>query len=164
VRGRRRAGYAFLVGLAPLFSTSFMDPPKVLPLFFSPSSLSAVFDCSSSIISIAVYSWPTSLWKSSLSHVFGEFWPTDARAFPAFSYRKLHRPSTVEVRPMPRLGRCPTQHHNKIFPSPSTRDISTNMAPIDDAIAAIESLEPGEHFTYREIADAHGIQHSTLRR
>jgi uncharacterized protein YpbB len=64
---------------------------------------------------------------------------------------------------MPHVGRCPTQHHNKIFPSPSTRDISTNMAPIDDAITAIESLEPGEHFTYRGIADVHGIQHSTLR-
>jgi hypothetical protein len=31
------------------------------------------------------------------------------------------------------------------------------MTPIDNAIAAIESLEPGEHFTYRRIADAHGI-------
>jgi transposase-like protein len=38
------------------------------------------------------------------------------------------------------------------------------MAPIDDAIAAIESLEPGEHSTYRGIADAHGIQHPTLKR
>jgi hypothetical protein len=65
---------------------------------------------------------------------------------------------------MPRVGRCPTQHRNKIFPSPSICDISTNMAPIDDAITAIESLEPGEHFTYRGMADAHGIQHSTLRR
>jgi hypothetical protein len=37
------------------------------------------------------------------------------------------------------------------------------MAPIDDAITAIESLELGEHFTHRGIADAHSIQHSTLR-
>jgi hypothetical protein len=82
----------------------------------------------------------------------------------------LHRASwhawidvTVEVWPIPRVGRCPTQHHNKIFPSPSTYNIPINMAPIDDAIAAIKSLEPGEHFAYRGIAAAHGIECSNLR-
>jgi hypothetical protein len=38
------------------------------------------------------------------------------------------------------------------------------MAPIDDAIAAIESREHGEHFSYQAIADEFGVQRSTLSR
>jgi hypothetical protein len=38
------------------------------------------------------------------------------------------------------------------------------MAPIDNAIAAIERLGPGEHFSYRKVAEEYNIQHSTLRR
>jgi hypothetical protein len=38
------------------------------------------------------------------------------------------------------------------------------MAPIDDALAAIESLEPGEHFTYREIGRCFNVPHTTLSR
>jgi hypothetical protein len=38
------------------------------------------------------------------------------------------------------------------------------MAPIDNAIAAIERLGPGENFSYRKVAEEFNIQHSTLRR
>jgi hypothetical protein len=46
----------------------------------------------------------------------------------------------------------------------STRNNSTTMAPIDDAIAAIESREAGEKFTYQSIADQFGVDRSTLSR
>jgi hypothetical protein len=38
------------------------------------------------------------------------------------------------------------------------------MAPIDNAIAAIERLGPGEHSSYHKVAKEFNIQHSTLRR
>jgi transposase-like protein len=38
------------------------------------------------------------------------------------------------------------------------------MAPINDAIEEIESLEPGEKWSYRKIAKKHGVGHETLRR
>jgi hypothetical protein len=38
------------------------------------------------------------------------------------------------------------------------------LAPIDDAIAAIERLGQGAQFSYLKIADTYKIQHSTLRR
>jgi len=38
------------------------------------------------------------------------------------------------------------------------------MAPIDDAIAAFKSLEPGEHFLYRAIARSFSVSNSTLTR
>jgi transposase-like protein len=38
------------------------------------------------------------------------------------------------------------------------------MAPIDDAIAAIESLEPGEHYSYRKVARRFNVSNSTLTR
>ncbi|KAF1960490.1 hypothetical protein CC80DRAFT_580065 [Byssothecium circinans] len=38
------------------------------------------------------------------------------------------------------------------------------MAPINDALAAIKSLEPGEHFLYRAIARQFNVPHSTLSR
>ncbi|KAF1937719.1 hypothetical protein EJ02DRAFT_458509 [Clathrospora elynae] len=36
------------------------------------------------------------------------------------------------------------------------------MAPIDDAIAAINLLEPGEHFPYRSYARKFNVPYSTL--
>jgi hypothetical protein len=48
--------------------------------------------------------------------------------------------------------------------STSTRDISTTMAPIDDAIADLESREEDEKFTFKEVADCHGVERSTLSR
>jgi hypothetical protein len=38
------------------------------------------------------------------------------------------------------------------------------MAPIDDALAELESLEPGENFSYIKIAAKHGVVRSTLTR
>jgi AraC-like DNA-binding protein len=38
------------------------------------------------------------------------------------------------------------------------------MAPIDNAIAAIEALEPGEKLVYQKIADQFGVDRSTLAR
>ena len=45
-----------------------------------------------------------------------------------------------------------------------TRRNSTIMRSIEAAIAAIEALEPGESFTYTEIAAAHGVERVTLSR
>jgi hypothetical protein len=44
----------------------------------------------------------------------------------------------------------------------STRIISTTMAPIDDAIAELESLQPGEKLCYTTTAKKHGVVRSTL--
>jgi hypothetical protein len=44
----------------------------------------------------------------------------------------------------------------------STRNSSTTMAPIDDAVAAIKLLEDGEHFTYQAIANQFGVNRVTL--
>ena len=46
----------------------------------------------------------------------------------------------------------------------STPDNSTNMAPIDDALAEIESLGPGEKFSYTKIANKYGVWRLILTR
>jgi transposase-like protein len=46
----------------------------------------------------------------------------------------------------------------------STPPISANMDAMDDALAAIQSLEPGESINYTEIAAKHGLVRSTLTR
>jgi hypothetical protein len=46
----------------------------------------------------------------------------------------------------------------------STRIISTTMAPIDDALAAIEAQGPEEKLVYQRIADQYGVDRSTLAR
>ena len=38
------------------------------------------------------------------------------------------------------------------------------MAPIDDALAELELLEPGEEYSYRKIAAKYGVVRSTLTR
>jgi hypothetical protein len=38
------------------------------------------------------------------------------------------------------------------------------MAPIDDALAAINALKPGEKLVYQKIADQYGVDRSTLAR
>ena len=38
------------------------------------------------------------------------------------------------------------------------------MAPIDDALAAIKALKPGEKLVYQQIADQHKIDRLTLSR
>ena len=56
-----------------------------------------------------------------------------------------------------------TPGYPKQHPS-SARNNSTTMAPIDDALAAIEALEPGEKLVYQKIADQFGVDRSTLAR
>ena len=46
------------------------------------------------------------------------------------------------------------QHQNTLL---STRDNSTNMDPYQAAIHEIESLGPGEDFSYTEVATRHGL-------
>jgi AraC-like DNA-binding protein len=47
---------------------------------------------------------------------------------------------------------------------PSTHDNSTSMAPIDDAIAAIDARDSEDDSTLTEIADKFGVDRSTLGR
>jgi hypothetical protein len=46
----------------------------------------------------------------------------------------------------------------------SQRNNSTTMAPIDDALADLESLPSGQDFSYTDIAAKWGVQRSTLSR
>jgi hypothetical protein len=39
-----------------------------------------------------------------------------------------------------------------------TRHNSTNIAPIDDALAAIEALKPGERLVYQRFADQYRVR------
>jgi hypothetical protein len=45
-----------------------------------------------------------------------------------------------------------------------TRDNSTAIAPIDNALAAIEALDLGEKLVYQKIANQHSVNRSTLAR
>jgi hypothetical protein len=53
----------------------------------------------------------------------------------------------------------PAEHQNTLT---STRDNSTSMDPYQAAIDEIESLEPGEDYTYTEVAARRGLCRSTL--
>jgi hypothetical protein len=66
--------------------------------------------------------------------------------------RWLGRPGTTLPSLMVRAAqrRNSATHQNKT--TTATRDNSTTMSSIEAAIAAIESLEPGEQFSYRQIA------------
>jgi len=52
---------------------------------------------------------------------------------------------TVSVRQMRSIIKCATPLSNYLHPTPN---ISTNMDPIQAAIEAIESRDPGEDFSY----------------
>jgi AraC-like DNA-binding protein len=55
--------------------------------------------------------------------------------------------------------------HQNICNTPtSARRISNNMNPIDAAIDAIESREPGANLSYREVAKQSGVDRTTLSR
>ena len=69
--------------------------------------------------------------------------------------------STVSWQSVHHVSRCTTP---PCTTPTSTRRISTNMDPIEAAIAEIESLQPGENFSYREIARRYDITHTTLIR
>jgi hypothetical protein len=65
---------------------------------------------------------------------------------------------------VPRIGSCPSHLNNASISPFSTRDNSTTMAPIDDAIADFDSREPGDDVTLKEIAERHGVDRLTLGR
>jgi hypothetical protein len=56
----------------------------------------------------------------------------------------------------------PPHHHHNLYTS--TRDNTTNMTPILDAITAIDAQEPGAHLSYRAAAKKFGVNKDTLRR
>jgi hypothetical protein len=58
----------------------------------------------------------------------------------------------------------PPEHHNAKLTPTSTRDNSTNMAPIDEAIAEIKSHESGEDLLYTEVAAKYNVSRTTLSR
>ena len=55
---------------------------------------------------------------------------------------------------MPGFTQCPMQ---AIATSTSTRDNSTTMPGINDALAQIRNLKPGDKFLYTAIAKYHGV-------
>jgi hypothetical protein len=56
------------------------------------------------------------------------------------------------------------EHHNNHNPPFSTRNNSTTMNPILDAIAAIDSAEPGERLSYPAAGTKFNVNAETLRR
>jgi hypothetical protein len=78
-----------------------------------------------------------------------------------------HEPSryvNVSVRVASGVAWRPPNNKPPKQPPPSPPHNFTNMGDIEAALAAIESLEPGEHFTYTEIADKYGVDRTTLSR
>jgi hypothetical protein len=69
---------------------------------------------------------------------------------------------TVPVREATRVAQRLTNTKIPDNPPTSTRNNSTTMAPIDNAIAAIELLEPGEHYSYCEVARRFTALYTTL--
>jgi DNA-binding transcriptional regulator YhcF (GntR family) len=65
--------------------------------------------------------------------------------------------------PAQRATRANEPPHQNINPT-STRDISINISSIKAALAAIESLQPGEQFSYRQIAAQYHCNQTTLAR
>jgi hypothetical protein len=63
---------------------------------------------------------------------------------------------------VPRVGSCPSHPNNTSIPSLSTRDNSTAMAPIDEAIADCELRKPRDDRTLTNIAERHDVDRTTL--
>ncbi|KAF1834519.1 hypothetical protein BDW02DRAFT_497957 [Decorospora gaudefroyi] len=55
-------------------------------------------------------------------------------------------------------------HQHQTSTKTSTRHNATKIDLILDAIAAIKAREPGESFSYREVAKRFGVNRSTLSR
>jgi hypothetical protein len=64
----------------------------------------------------------------------------------------------------PESAHAPPNTKPRLNSIASTRDNTTTMAPIDEAIADLESREPGERSTLKEISEKHGVDRSTLGR
>jgi hypothetical protein len=58
----------------------------------------------------------------------------------------------------------PPEHHNTRLAPTLTRDNSTTMALIDDAIEDYKSQELGEQLSYTKVAEKHGVLRCTLAR
>jgi hypothetical protein len=69
---------------------------------------------------------------------------------------------SVRYRARRRIARQNTKPKN-LHPT-STRHNVANMDSIDEAIAAIESLDEGENFTYTAMADQYDVSRTTLSR
>ncbi len=69
--------------------------------------------------------------------------------------------TTVSVRAT-RMFAQRAESTNSAYTSP--HDISTTMAPINDAIEYLDSLEPGASFCWTEVAKKFGVVRSTLTR
>jgi hypothetical protein len=52
---------------------------------------------------------------------------------------------------------------SELYPT-STPHHTTNMSHIEEVLAAIESLDKGEHFTYTNIANTYSVSRVTLAR
>jgi hypothetical protein len=70
--------------------------------------------------------------------------------------------STVPVRAATRVAQRLTNTKTPDNQPTLTRNNSTTMAPIDNEIAAIELLEPGEHYSYCEVACRFTMLYTTL--
>jgi hypothetical protein len=69
---------------------------------------------------------------------------------------------TVPVRAAIGFAQRPPNNKTSDARLSSTRNNSTTMAPIDDAVAAIKLLEDGEHFMYQAIVNQFGVNRVTL--
>ena len=72
--------------------------------------------------------------------------------------------ATVSVRQTSHIVKRATLTNYTRFPRISTLCDTAKMGAIEDAIDAIESREPGEDFTYRNIAKIFGVNRTTLAR
>lgn len=68
---------------------------------------------------------------------------------------------TVSIRVTPGVAQRPISINST---HTSTRNNSTAMAPIDNALAAIKALDLREKLVYQRIADKFGVDRSTLAR
>jgi hypothetical protein len=62
----------------------------------------------------------------------------------------------------PRDARSHVTHENPEFIEYSINHKSTNMGSIEEALAALDLLEPGERPNYTEVAKTYGVHRSTL--
>jgi hypothetical protein len=70
----------------------------------------------------------------------------------------------VPVRSVHGFAACTPNTKTLNHPPTSTHNNSVNMAPIDDALAAIEARELGEEIVYQHYADKYSVARSTLSR
>jgi ParB-like chromosome segregation protein Spo0J len=77
---------------------------------------------------------------------------------------KVRRSARVPVGTCANTGKRATNIKTTNLHPHQTRNNSTNMAPIDDALAALESREEGASFSFRQVAKKFGCSRTTLAR